>query len=254
LTVQARAAVAAGATTVVAAGGDGTVSAVAHALIGAGAALGVLPLGTLNHFARDVGIPLDLDLAVAAIVEGATRRIDTGEVNDRCFINNASIGLYPTLVRDREHQRRLLGRRKYTAMTVSIWRVVRDLPQVRARIEIGERTFERLSPFVFVGNNQYLMRIIPLGTRPRLDGGRLWLYVPAKPWRTGILRLFLFALFRRAHEARDLHALAVTEATIRSRHPRLDVAIDGEVARLRTPLRFRILPQSLRVVVPGAER
>src|SRR4051812_44354533 len=92
----------AGAPMVVAAGGDGTVNAVAAALIGRRTAMGVLPLGTLNHFAKDLGLPLDLPAAAAVIARGRVSQVDVGAVNGRCFINNSSIGLYPTLVEDRE--------------------------------------------------------------------------------------------------------------------------------------------------------
>jgi diacylglycerol kinase family enzyme len=109
----------------VAGGGDGTVSAAAAALADGDVVLGVLPLGTLNHFAKDLGIPLDLDAAAAAIVAGRTARVDVGEVNGRVFVNNSSIGLYPEIVLDRERQRRRLGRGKWPALAWAVWAALR---------------------------------------------------------------------------------------------------------------------------------
>jgi diacylglycerol kinase family enzyme len=116
---RAKAAVASGAKLVIAAGGDGTMSAVASALAGTDAALGVLPLGTLNHLARDLGISFDLDEAAAVIGAGKTQRIDVARLCDRLFVNNSAIGLYPLFVADREGQQQRLGRSKRLAMFVA---------------------------------------------------------------------------------------------------------------------------------------
>ncbi|MEO7009675.1 MAG: diacylglycerol kinase family protein, partial [Caldimonas sp.] len=101
---------------IVAGGGDGTISSVGAALVDSAIALGVLPLGTLNHFARDAGVSLDLERAVDAIVNGRPTPVDVGEVNGRIFLNNSSLGLYPDIVRDRERQQKRLGRGKWPAL------------------------------------------------------------------------------------------------------------------------------------------
>ena len=124
LSQQAEAAVAEGAKLVVAGGGDGTISAVAGALAGSDTRLGILPLGTLNHFARDLGIPFDPDAAARLIAQGRDRRVDVAEVNGRVFINNSAVGLYPLMVRDREAQRSKLGRSKRGAMAVAAGRTL----------------------------------------------------------------------------------------------------------------------------------
>jgi diacylglycerol kinase family enzyme len=251
LTQTAWTLVAAGVRVVVAAGGDGTISAVAHALVGRSCALGVLPMGTLNHFALDLGVPPDLDGAVSVIAAGRTRAIDVGEVNGRFFINNSSIGLYPTIIADRERQRSDLGRRKYLAMAVAAWRACRRLPLVRVRIAVRRRRLSRLVPFVFIGNNRYRLHGSPLGRRERLDGGRLWLYVPIAPRRSGLVRLMLLALFRRLERAKELREMPVAEAALTLRQGLVEVGLDGELVRMRSPLRFRIHPRSLVVVAPG---
>jgi diacylglycerol kinase family enzyme len=148
---------------IVAAGGDGTVSAVAGGLVGSDKPLGILPSGTLNHFAKDLGLPLTLHEAAAVIAAGNTHRIDVAELNGRTFINNSSIGIYPHLVHHRDQQRQRLGRNKWIAMLIAAFSVFRRHPTVRVRIGIGDRTVLRTTPFVFVGNNRYQMSLQMLG-------------------------------------------------------------------------------------------
>jgi diacylglycerol kinase family enzyme len=100
----ARRATKADSSVVVAAGGDGTINAVASELVGSNKILGVLPMGTLNHLAKDLGMPLDLESAVDIIAQQTLSRIDIGEVNGRYFLNNSGLGLYPGIVHEREQQ------------------------------------------------------------------------------------------------------------------------------------------------------
>src|SRR5688500_10337799 len=121
---SAREALGQGAKLVIVGGGDGSVSAAIQAIAGSEASLGVLPLGTLNHLARDLGLPSDLAEAAAVIASGRTRKIDVAEVNGRLFVNNAAIGLYPLMVVDREAQQQRLGRSKRLAMLVASLRTL----------------------------------------------------------------------------------------------------------------------------------
>ncbi len=129
---------------IVAGGGDGTLSAVASLLVGTDTALGVLPLGTLNHFARDLRIPTQLDQAVAVLAAGYQTRIDLGEVNGRTFLNNSSLGLYPGIVRDRERQQRSLGRGKRWALVLG--RAHRAASRTVSRREARRRRTRALVP------------------------------------------------------------------------------------------------------------
>jgi diacylglycerol kinase family enzyme len=248
----ARAADDPGTDAVVAAGGDGTISAVAAALAGKPKPLGVIPRGTLNHFARDLGIPLALRDAAAVIAQRNVRRVDLGEVNGRAFINNSSIGLYPQIVRAREELRERLGGNKWIAMLVAALRVFRRHPTVRVRIGVGERTMLCNTPLVFVGNNRYEINGTSLGRRQRLDGGELSVYFTNRTGRFGLLRLALRALFGRLEQAKDFAALGVTEVWIETPRRQLRVALDGEVIQLPPPLHYRIRPASLRVLAPAA--
>jgi diacylglycerol kinase family enzyme len=176
---------------VVAAGGDGTVSRVAAGLVGTPAVLGVLPLGTLNHFAKDLGIPLDLEKAIATIAAPRIGRIDVGRVNDRVFVNNSSIGIYPSIVDAREELRRL-GHRKWPAFALATFRVLRSHRGVVVRIDADGRQSVWRTPFVFVGNNEYELDGIHLGVRVALDG-EIATMTPPLHYRTwpGALKVLL---------------------------------------------------------------
>ena len=246
----ARAALAAGASVVVAGGGDGTINAVASVVLDSGAVLGLLPLGTLNHFARDLRIPSRLDEAIATLAAGHVAQIDVGEVNGRIFLNNSSLGLYPDVVRDRQRQQRRLGRGKWTAFGWAALAALRRYPFLSLRLTLGEAGLARRTPFVFIGNNEYQMQGFNIGERARIDGGALSVYVAQRPSRFGLLKLALRALFGRLRQSREFHAFQAGELVIETRHRRLRVATDGEVTVMAPPLRYRIRPAALPVIVP----
>ena len=237
---------------IVAAGGDGSVNAVAGALAGTAMPLGVLPLGTLNHFAQDLGLPSAVDAAVEVIAAGHVRRVDVAEVNGRVFVNNSSIGLYPYMVADRDRQRSDIGRGKWPAMLIAFVRALRRFPRRRLAIRAAGWSRPCRTPCVFVGNNEYEFDLLMPGKRPVLDTGKLCLYVlnHRSPW--GLLNMALRAAAGRLDQARDFAMLrGLGEVEIVSRASRLPVALDGEVAVLRPPLRYRSRPRALRVFAPA---
>ncbi len=238
---------------VVAGGGDGTLNAVAARLVGKDKLFGILPLGTLNHFAKDLKIPLDLEAAARIIAEGRPVEVDVGMVNDRIFLNNSSLGLYPRIVRERERQQERLGRGKWWAFLWAALRVFRRYPFFDVRLSADGETLIRRTPFVFVGNNEYEMNGFNLGGRACLNNGQLSLYVAHRTGRFGLLRLALRALSGRLDEAQDFDRLCAKEIWIETRSKRLPVATDGEVNVLETPLHFTILPGALRALVPQDE-
>ena len=246
----ATAAIRAHAPAVVAAGGDGTVSAVASRLAGTDVPLGVVPMGTLNHFAKDLGIPLALEAAVSTITEGHQAAVDAAEVNGRLFINNSSLGLYPDIVLDRERQRRRLGRGKWRALLAASVHAARKYPVLALQLELDGKRWERQSAFVFVGNNEYQMEGFEIGERASLSDGRLSLYVTQRTGRFGLLRLALRALTRRLRQARDFDIVTARSLTVRTPHQHMRVATDGEVNVMRTPLEYRVRPGALKVFVP----
>ncbi len=246
----ARQALADGAAMVVAGGGDGTMNAVASVVAGSALPFGVLPMGTLNHFAKDLGIPLELDAAIRTIVQGKTRAIDVGEVNERVFLNNSSLGLYADIVRDREQQQRRLGRGKWVAALWATVAALRRYPFMSVRLHVDNVAHARRTPFVFIGNNEYTMEGLSIGARTVLDGGKLSLYVAQHPGRLGLLRLALRALLGQLKQQRDVDILLTEQLQIDSRHTHMRVATDGEVNVMATPLCYRIRPGALMVITP----
>lgn len=244
----ARAALAEGYEAVVAGGGDGTVSAVAGVLAGGEVPLGVLPLGTLNHFARDLGLPQDWRQAAAQLARGRVRRIDVAEVNGRVFINNSSVGLYADMVSERDRERRRHGWQKGPAMLLACLRILRRFGLRRLTVRAEGRRERVRTPLVFIGNNDYETSLPHPGRRAALDGGHLSLCVSRHGSRLSLLRLALRAAFGRLREERDCEIRAVETAEIHARAPMLRVSLDGEVAMIRTPLRYRIRPGALRVL------
>jgi diacylglycerol kinase family enzyme len=210
------------------AGGDGSLAAVADAAIEQDVPFVCVPFGTRNHFARDLGLDRDDPLGALAAFEGVERRIDVGRVGDRLFLNNVSLGLYALLVHRREQHRR---RREALARLRALALSVRDRRR-RQRFTIdGTPVRARL---VLVANNDYTLDLLSLGERESLDEGRLHLYIPHG--------------FRRI----TWEEQSVTELEIGSPLPRIRTAIDGEPVELDTPLRFRIEPRALRVLLPPA--
>jgi diacylglycerol kinase family enzyme len=235
---------------IVAGGGDGTMSTVAAALVDTGIALGVLPLGTLNHFAKDLGIPLELADAVAVLADGEAAPVDVGEVNGRIFVNNSGLGLYPDIVRDRERQQKRLGRGKWPAFMWAMLAALRRYPFLGVKLVIDGKEVLRRTPFVFIGNNEYRMEGFAIGERSGIDDGLLSLYVAQRPGRWRLLQLALRALTGQLRQARDFDAILAADIVVQSKRKRLRVATDGEVTVMTPPLHYRIRPASLVVMRP----
>ncbi len=237
--------------TVVAAGGDGTVSTVAAQVAGTSKKLGVLPLGTLNHFAKDLGIPLELEAAVRTLATGQPKLVDVAEVNGHVFINNSCLGIYPRIVANREDLQQLGNRGKWPAFVWASVLAFRRFPFLNLRVCLEGRELHRTTAFLFVGNNEYEMAGFGMGARHHLDTGKLGLYTTHRTGRLGLLRLGIRALLERLEQAGDFDAFSVEEVLIESPHKRLLVATDGEVNYMQPPLCYRSRPGALRVIVPA---
>lgn len=236
---------------IVASGGDGTINAVAAALVDTGIALGIVPLGTFNHFARDLHIALDVSAAVSIIVGGYSIGIDVGQVNERIFLNNSSVGMYASFVLLREKQRKRLGRGKWHAIFWATLTVLRRSPFLDVRLRLDQVEQRHRTPFVFIGNNEYQMEGFDIGLRKRLDSGWLSVYVTKRRDRGGLILLALAALFGQLRQGMDFVAASAHSLTVESRHKHLLVATDGEVTTMQTPLHYRIRASALRVLVPA---
>jgi diacylglycerol kinase family enzyme len=240
----------AGLDAVVAAGGDGTVSGVAGAVAGTDLPLGVLPLGTFNHFARDLGLPNEAEGAARVIAAGHIHPIDVAEVNGRVFVNNASLGFYPQLVVERDRERRRHGGTKWYATALAAWRVLRRLPRARLRFRTPALAGVQRTPLLFVGNNIYDTDLFTFGRRTALDAGELSVYIVAPRSRLGLIGLTGRALVGRLDRGRDFRLLRVPELVVETRRRRVRIALDGEPVVLEPPLDYRIRPRALRVLAP----
>ncbi len=235
---------------VIAAGGDGTVSAVAGALAGGEMPLGVMPLGTLNHFAHDLGMPDDLAAAALLIAACKLQKVDVGEVNGRVFINNSSVGLYPETVISRDEEQARNGRGKWSAMLLASARVMKRFPLLAVSVALPGRNLLAKTPLIFVGNNEYTINALQLGKRARLDAGHLSLYLMRCKGRLGMFSLMVRAILQRLEAIQDFEAETAEAVVVRLRHRRLNVALDGEVVRMSSPLYYKIRPGALSVIVP----
>ncbi|MGI8669177.1 MAG: diacylglycerol/lipid kinase family protein [Aridibacter sp.] len=238
---------------IVAGGGDGTMNAVVSKIIKTEKTLGILPLGTLNHFSKDLNIPQNLPEAVRVIAENHTRKIDAGEVNGHIFVNNSSIGLYPHIVRVREEQQEKLGRGKWSAAFWAALKILQQHPFLSIKLanEKGEHIVK--TPFVFVGNNKYEMDFFNVGRRKRLDEGKLSVYFLHKSGRRGLFALALRMIFGLLRQAKDFEEIQVKEIKIETHAKQMLVAFDGEVETLEMPLCYKIHPLALSVIVPRDE-
>jgi diacylglycerol kinase family enzyme len=246
----ARQAVAESRGTVVAAGGDGTVNAVASAVVGTDSILGVLPVGTLNHFAKDLKIPLDLPGAVRVIAAGHHRKVDTGEVNGKTFVNNSSLGIYPNIVSERQRLQHH-GLHKWASLVIATCKTMARIPHLTVTVCVDTKEETRRTSFVFIGNNEYIVEGPGLGRRKRLDGGHLAVYIAPRLTRSGLLRLTWDAIAGKLRDFRGWEMLRVEELSIASRRKQIKVSYDGEVSRFQSPLHYRIRPVSLNVDVPA---
>jgi YegS/Rv2252/BmrU family lipid kinase len=235
---------------VVVGGGDGTISAAASALIGTETLLGILPLGTLNHFARDLGIPPEIDKAAELIARGPVRRVDVAEMNGRIFINNSAVGLYPLMVLDRDLQRKKLGRSKRLAMIVASLRTLASFDHQRLTLTVNDQQARVDTPLLFVGNNDYRIDLGAPGQRESIDEGELSVFVMRKKSRRGFVAASVRALFGRARKDDMVKLDDVQRLRVESRRGALAVSLDGEVVRERPPLDYRIRKKALRVIAP----
>ncbi len=235
---------------VIVGGGDGTVSAAASALVGTGTVLGILPLGTLNHFARDLGIPTELGEAAKLIAAGASRRVDVAEMNDRTFINNSAIGLYPLMVIDRDLQRRRLGRSKKLAMIVASARTLARFGHQRLTLTVNDEKERVDTPLLFVGNNDYRLDLGAPGQRESLEDGQLCVMVMRKKTRRGLIAASIRALFNRTRDD-DMEKIdGVERLRVASGRSVIPVSLDGEVLGAAPPLDYRIRKGALQVIAP----
>ena len=235
---------------IVAAGGDGTICAVASALAGTDRTMGVLPLGTFNYFARSLGLPQDLGGAVEVLRSGSPRPVAVGSINGRTFLNNASLGAYAAILETREDVYRRWGRSRIAAY----WSVVKTLATLRAplrlTIEAEGETLARRTPLVFAVANAYQLDELGLPGRACIEGGGLALFVAPDSGRWGLMRHAASLALGLARPERDYELICGAPIRIESRRATGHVARDGERSRMRGPFELTVVPGALSVLAP----
>jgi diacylglycerol kinase family enzyme len=233
-------------------GGDGTVNTAANILADTSTVLGVLPLGTFNHFAQDLGIPLDLEKAVQNLARSTPRLVDVAEVNGRVFVNNASLGIYPYAVRRREIYQQQLGIPKIAAMGYALLNAFWYLPLFESRMIINEIETPIKSPFIFIGNNRYVIESFGIVQRRLLNEGQLSLFYTHRPKRLTLIKIACQSLIMNRNDIGDLEQImAPTVVVYSSSNKSVKLTVDGEVITLPSPLHFCIRPQTLKVLCPN---
>lgn len=233
---------------IVAAGGDGTVSKAADVLyqIGASIPLGVIPVGTLNHFAKDAGLPLSIPEAVRVIARGATASIDVGTVNGRVFMNNSSVGLYAALARQREALRPYAG--KWFSLLLALVITSLKVRQYRVRLNIDDQTRSERTALIFIGNNRYRAEGTALARRATLNDGVLSVCILKAVRPLAILRV-CWRVWRTGMEGvKDFDECTAKSVTITMKKKRAIIALDGETQHMTAPLCYEIQPGALRLL------
>lgn len=237
---------------VVVAGGDGTVNCAANAVVGTDIVLGVLPAGTFNHFAKDIGMPVDVVEAVRALAGAEPTQLDVGEVNGRVFVNNAVLGIYPEMVAIRDRLRSRHGWGKVRAVPVAAVAVLRTFPTHRVDLTAPGGVVRRRvrTPLVFVGNGEFDGTGLGTPTRGSLQDGKLSVGIALPTTRMGLVRAALRFLGKGDPDENDLDTIELPQVIVTSRASRVKVALDGEVLKMTSPLDYRSRPGALRVLVP----
>lgn len=248
---EARRAVEEGFRTVVAAGGDGTICAVASAVAGSKSRMGVLSQGTFNYFSRSLGLPEALEDAVAVLVEGEERAIDVGEVNGRVFLNNASLGAYASILEQREDVYRRWGRSRAAAF----WSVILTLARFRhpmvLKVTVDGEVLRARTPLAFVANNAYQLEEFQLDGAERVRNGEFALFLAPDSSRIQLITFAGRLALRRMVADRDFQIFFGREILIETTRPTRLVARDGERERMAAPFRFHVRHGALRVLVPA---
>ena len=238
----------------VAAGGDGTINTVAHQAVLAGSLFGVLPQGTFNYFGRTHGIPEDLAEAVYAMLRAEVRPVQIGMLNNKIFLVNASVGLYPALLEEREHDKREYGRSRVVAFLSAIKMALRPHRHLRITLELDGKEKRLRTTTLFVGNNRLQMEQVGMeDLTEAVEEGQLVALAPKPMGKLGLLGLLIRGAFGKLGAGDDVIAFAFKSMTVRTPsfygRKRLKVAADGEVSKMATPFEFRVLEGRLKLLV-----
>ena len=242
-----------GFTTIVAAGGDGTVASVADALRGTGASLGILPLGTFNFVSRGLGLPEQPEAAARAILAGHPHRISVGTVNGQVFLNNVSLGLYPRILAEREAAYARFGRFRVLAYWTVLVTLVRAQRMRELLIETEEGARRVRTPLIFIARSAYQLERFGLSAGDIISDDRFAIFVARAGTRWHLMKLALHLAMRRLVPGTDVELFSAKSIRIETPKRKPRVAFDGEKRRMLAPLKFEIHDDALSIIVPDAQ-
>jgi diacylglycerol kinase family enzyme len=240
---------------VVAAGGDGTINSVAQLVLGSGQPFGVLPQGTFNYFGRAFGIPTDTAAAVQALLRAKLRSVQVGMINDRVFLVNASVGVYPAILEDREFYKSRFGRNKFVALCAGIATIMREHRQMLVDLEHESKSTTIRTATLFAGNNRLQLEQIGIPQADVAGNGQLVLIAVRPGGKLALVHLLIRGALGQLGSAENVISFAFKHLTVRLRRPsmrrRIKIATDGEIAWVPPPLVIRVSPTPLALLVPA---
>ena len=236
---------------VVAAGGDGTLNAVASKLMGTDIPMGILPLGTFNYVARVLNIPLDLLDAAKAIGEGQPRSVHVAQLNQHIYLNNASLGLYPLFIQKRQQFNKHFGRFPLHAYTSALDVLIRDRKELKLEVEVDGQRYPVKTPLIFFGNNQLQLAEMKLRIAKAAEAGKVAGVVVAKSDKRTLFKTLWQLIKGNLDQASDVYSFAADEVIVHSKRNKLTVAVDGEIVTMTPPLKITVRKHALNIMVPA---
>ncbi|MFW2099291.1 diacylglycerol/lipid kinase family protein [Acinetobacter johnsonii] len=236
---------------VVAAGGDGTLNAVASKLMGTDIPMGILPLGTFNYVARVLNIPLDLLDAAKTISEGQPRSVHVAQLNQHIYLNNASLGLYPLFIQKREQFNKHFGRFPLHAYTSALDVLIRDRKELKLEVEVDGQRYPVKTSLIFFGNNQLQLAEMKLRIAEAAEAGKVAGVVVAKSDKRTLFKTLWQLIKGNLDQASDVYSFAADEVIVHSKRNKLTVAVDGEIVTMTPPLKITVRKHALNVMVPA---
>lgn len=235
---------------VVAAGGDGTLNAVASQLLHQDIPMGILPLGTFNYVARVLNIPLNILDAAKVIASGEPRASHVAKINDHIYLNNASLGLYPLFIQRRELYNQKFGRFPLHAYTSGLDVLIRDRKALRLELEVNHHKYPVKTPLLFFGNNQLQLAEMNLKIAQCAAIGEVAGVILAKTDKVSLFKTLFQMIRGKLEQAEDVYSFSGENVTVYSQKTKLTVAIDGEIMEMSTPLHFHVEKNALNIMVP----
>jgi diacylglycerol kinase family enzyme len=239
---------------IVAAGGDGTVNALAALCYEHGLTLGIIPLGTFNYVARALHIPLKLEEALEVLVTGTVRTISAGFVQEHLFLNNASFGLYPTLIRRREQASKRYGRKRIIAALSALHSLLSKQKLYSITFNAEERSGSHRTSMVFVGNNTLQLENLGLEVSDCTKMNKLAVVILRRVNRLELCRLIWRGIMNNLKFESKLLQFCADIFEVETNRKEMEIVVDGEIVQCKAPLNFRVVANAIKVLVPPMQK